>query len=405
MKCGEGCAEISCPEIWWGVEGMSRLCVIYGNKPLISETFIAAQLEQLSGEKRVLHHWYPEYTYEGRTLRYFYSQRPTLQKLQRLLPVFLYDRVVKVKERTFERTLDFMGGFFRDHGIDCIFAEYGTNGADITPVAKALGIPLLVHFHGHDAHRGETVAAYRDRYSAMFEYTTAVVSVSKAMTRSLLTLGAPEEKVVYNPYGVRERFFEVTPDYRKTLLAVGRFADIKSPALTLESFRMALGEVPDAKLVMVGDGPLLECCKALTLAWGISDSVEFKGALTQDQFVPLMSQACAFVQHSVTTSCGDSEGTPNSVLEAQAAGLPVISTRHAGIAEAVLDGDTGLLCEEYDTRSMAAAMVQFLSTPEFAREAGEAGRVHMKKAYTMSRYIGTLESLIASARRGRVGAP
>ncbi|MGB0742102.1 MAG: hypothetical protein ACPGXX_18675, partial [Planctomycetaceae bacterium] len=64
---------------------MSRLCVIYGNKPLISETFIAAQLEQLSGEKRVLHHWYPEYTYEGRTLRHFYSQRPTLQKLQRLL--------------------------------------------------------------------------------------------------------------------------------------------------------------------------------------------------------------------------------------------------------------------------------------------------------------------------------
>jgi len=49
-------------------------------------------------------------------------------------------------------------------------------------------------------------------------------------------------------------------------------------------------------------------------------------------------------------------------------------------------------------------MVRVLSTPEFAREAGAAGRVHMKKAYTMSRYIGTLESLIASARRGRVGA-
>gem|GEM_PF-3769006 len=62
------------------------------------------------------------------------------------------------------------------------------------------------------------------------------------------------------------------------------------------------------------------------------------------------------------------------------------------------------MCEEYDTRSMAAAMVRVLSTPEFAREAGAAGRVHMKKAYTMSRYIGTLESLIASARRGRVGA-
>ncbi len=150
---------------------MSTTCIIRGHKPLISETFLAAHAERVQGDVVVLFNYFPDYTYNGRTIRYFYSRHPIASKAKRLLlPQFLYDRLVTKHEHSEARTLDFMTGFVRDHNIDVILAEYGFNGADITPIAKALNLPLIVHFHGHDAHRGPDIEPYRERYQRMFDY-------------------------------------------------------------------------------------------------------------------------------------------------------------------------------------------------------------------------------------------
>ncbi len=282
-------------------------CILYGNRPLISETFLAAHVERLRPGKVVLHNYFPEYTCNGRTLRCFYSKSPLLRKAQRLLPQFLYDRWVTRFENSVPRILDFMAGFFEDHAVDVILAEYGFNGADIAPIAATLGIPLVVHFHGHDAHRSSEVVPYHDKYRVMFDVAHRVLSVSEPMTRRLIDLGADPARIVYNPYGARESFFEVEPDYGNTLIAIGRFADIKAPYLTLMAFRHVLEELPESQLVMVGDGPLLECCRKLARVWGLRHQVTFAGALPQEEFLPLMSKACGFVQHSVTTTEGDSE--------------------------------------------------------------------------------------------------
>ena len=376
---------------------MPRLCIIRGHRPLISETFLDAHVEFLEGEKTVLYNYYPEYTHEGRALRYFYSEHPTRRKLQRLLPAFLYDRFVTRHEGTAARTRDFLNGFFRRHRIEVILAEYGFNGADITPHARELGIPLIVHFHGHDAHRGPEVDAYRERYKAMFDYAFRLVSVSRHMTARLIALGAPAEKIVYNPYGARDYFFEVQPSYEKTLVALGRFADIKAPYLTLMAFRTVLENVPDAKLVMIGDGPLRETCLCLARTWGIEDRVTFPGALTHEESFPFLAQACAFVQHSVTTSEGDAEGLPNSILEAGAAGLPVIATRHAGIPDAVIDGKTGFLVEERDVTGMAAAMAALLDDEALCRTMGQLARQHIRINYPIQRHLRVLQELIEEA--------
>ena len=68
-----------------------------------------------------------------------------------------------------------------------------------------------------------------------------------------------------------------------------------------------------------------------------------------------------FVQHSVQPSYGDAEGTPNTILEAGAAALPVVSTKHAGIPQAVLDENTGFLVDEYDSKGMTDAMVSLFN--------------------------------------------
>lgn len=378
---------------------MRTTCIIRGHKPLISETFLDTHVDRLAGDKVVLYNYFPEYTFNGRALRYFYSQRPWLRKAQRLLPVFLYDRLITAYQQTDSRTLDFMTGFFQQHKVDVILAEYGFNGADITPIAKQLGIPLVVHFHGHDAHRQPDLEPYKDRYRAMFDYADSLISVSHFMTETLVGMGADPSKITYNPYGAREYFFEVQPNYSsQTLVSLGRFADIKAPYLTLMAFRQALESVPTARLVMIGDGPLLETCRSLAKTWGIESAVTFTGALTHDSALPLLSRACAFVQHSVTTSYGDAEGMPNSILEAGAAGLPVISTRHAGIATAVIDGKTGFLAEERDVDGMAELMVRILRDSANCATMGRAARDHICSHYSIAEHIRRLQKLLDAAR-------
>ena len=379
------------------IRNNGTLCIIKGHVPLISETFIDTHIQRLPGEKVVLYNYFPEYVFNGRTIRQFYSCRPLRRRLRRILPMALYDRWVTPRHNHPDEIRDFLYAFFREHRVNCILAEYGMNGADICDIASELKIPLIVHFHGHDAHRTPDVTPYLDKYKRMFEYAHTVISVSHLMTERLLELGAPAEKILYHPYGAREYFFDVKPDYRPTLIAVGRFAEIKAPYLTVAAFREALKEVPDARLTMVGDGHLLECCRSLALTWNIADSIDFTGPLTHEQFLPLFSQACAFVQHSVTPSWGDAEGTPNSVLEAQAAGLPVISTQHAGINEAVIHGETGYLVKERDVNAMADHMTFLLTNRNSAESMGQAAKAHIKSNYSMTKYIKAIEQTISGA--------
>jgi glycosyltransferase involved in cell wall biosynthesis len=107
-----------------------------------------------------------------------------------------------------------------------------------------------------------------------------------------------------------------------------------------------------------------------------------------------MAEALAFVQHSVTAPNGDMEGTPVAVLEAGAAGLPVIATRHAGIPDVVIEGETGLLVDEHDVEGMAAMMIRLAEMPETAMEMGSAARKRVREHFSMEQHISLLNRCI-----------
>jgi glycosyltransferase involved in cell wall biosynthesis len=100
-----------------------------------------------------------------------------------------------------------------------------------------------------------------------------------------------------------------------------------------------------------------------------------------------MRKARAFVQHSMQANDGDSEGTPLAILEAGASGLPVVSTRHAGIPDVVLDSDTGLLVEEGDVDGMAQCMIRLAESPKLALELGTAARERIAEDFTLDASI------------------
>jgi len=110
-----------------------------------------------------------------------------------------------------------------------------------------------------------------------------------------------------------------------------------------------------------------------------------------------MRRAAVFVQHSVIAPSGDREGTPVAILEAGAAAVPVVATRHEGIADVVIDGATGLLVEEGDVNGMAAAVADLLSDQERARQLGQAARRRIEEKYSMQASIDRLWTILERA--------
>jgi len=286
--------------------------------------------------------------------------------------------------------------FFQEKQVDAILAEYGRVGVALMDICQELSIPLIVHFHGFDAyHHGELQNSGR-YYPDLFQKASGAIAVSRHMEQQLLSLGAVKEKLYYNPYGVNLSLFQPSQPEKSELIfiAVGRFVDKKAPNLTILAFAQVCYQYPQAKLIMIGEGVLLESCKMLAKSLGIYENIEFTGSLLQSAVAEKMRQARAFVQHSVTASYGDSEGTPNSVIEASATGIPVIATRHAGIKDVVIEGETGFLVDEGDVDGMAEYMIQLAENPELAQKLGEAGRKRIEEHFSLEQSLNNLWTII-----------
>jgi glycosyltransferase involved in cell wall biosynthesis len=265
-------------------------------------------------------------------------------------------------------------------------------------VAQYLKIPMVVHYHGYDASINKVLADYKEAYKKVFEYAKSVIAVSNKMKEKLMNAGCPADKIVVSVYGPDPVFFDNHPLYHsQQFITVGRFVEKKASGLTIRAFKKVADKYPDATLVMVGDGELLTDCKKLVSESGLEKKVIFKGVQSSTEIQRLMEGSIAFVQHSVTATNGDSEGTPVAILEAQAAALPVISTHHAGIPDVVIHNETGLLVEEMDVDGMAENMMTILKEENLAKKLGEAGRKRIAENFTLGKHLNSLSREISKS--------
>ncbi|MER9419179.1 glycosyltransferase [Mesorhizobium sp. M0306] len=272
--------------------------------------------------------------------------------------------------------------FFRAHKVDAALVEYLTMGALFARACRRAGVRLYAHAHGADSTVMPRKYLWRRRYRHLFASADGIITPSRFIADRLNQIGCPNEKLHVSPCGVSpERF---TPSQRESgrLLFVGRFVEKKSPHLAIEAFARIATRFPEARLDFVGDGPLMARCKALVRQENLSDRVVFHGYRSTEFVQGMMQNAAIFVQHSVTASNGDMEGLPVSILEAMASALPVVATRHSGIPEAVVDGETGILVDEQDIEGMAEAFANLLAEPHLAAAMGDAGRLRVLDHFT-----------------------
>jgi glycosyltransferase involved in cell wall biosynthesis len=358
-----------------------RIAISSINESVYSETFIQSQIELLPAAILLHSGWLPTK----------YNNSEILSAFKKHINISLFPLFKKELFSHEEAIIRIL----KKEKIDAVLAQYGPGGCAMLKICQKIRIPLFVHFHGFDASENRVIQNYIKSYKILFEQAAGIVVVSNAMKRKIIELGCSEDKILLNYYGPNDSFFKIYPTYSNpTFIAIGRFVEKKAPYLTLLAFSKIVKKYPHAKLIMAGDGDLLNTCKYISKSFGLDSHVSFPGILSKKEIQSYMQESLAFVQHSVTAASGDSEGTPVAILEAMAASLPVISTNHAGIPDIVINNVTGFIVDEFDIISMSNAMEILLKNKELAKNMGMAGREIVSGKFTMERYITNLRNLI-----------
>jgi glycosyltransferase involved in cell wall biosynthesis len=219
--------------------------------------------------------------------------------------------------------------------------------------------------------------------------------------------GIPAERVAVVPNFVDEDAFQVpTAEERQGMRArlgvdagdtvVGIIANllpVKDHASLLRAIAALTPAWPKLRLVLVGDGPERPALESLARDLSIADRVRFAGRIVNK---PNLHHA-----FDVSVLCSRSEGLSNSVLEAMAAGRPVVATDVGAIGDAVLDGVTGRLVPAGRSEPIAVALEEILGDPARAAEMGERGRARARDTYSPEAALSALEALYRRLLAGR----
>lgn len=281
-------------------------------------------------------------------------------------------------------------------GAHLIHAHFATDACAALAVQERLRVPMIVTLHGYDVtsdaatlRRFRAGRKYLRQRRELWARASVFVCVSESIRQKAVENGFPEEKLWVHPIGIDLDFFSPDPEAAKEplVLFVGRLVEKKGCVHLLRAMRQVESRMPDARLVVLGDGPLrgaLESEARNTLA-----RCEFLGASSAEAVREWMGRAAVMAVPSIVAENGDSEGLCTVVCEAQAMGLPVVSFRGPGIA--VADGETGLLVPQRDENALAEAILAVLRDRALAARMGVAGRQRAEQLFNLRRQTALLE--------------
>ncbi len=319
------------------------------------------------------------------------------------------------------RNIDPIGGFIalfklyrlmRREKPHIVHTHTATAGLLGRLAARLAGAPVILHtFHGHVL-RGyfgplrSKALVWMERFLARL--SDRIVTVSEGQRRELARYGiAPLEKIAVVHLGfeledllacesyrgeLRRELGLADDGYRYKLIGiVARLVPIKNHLLFLQVAKLVAEAVPQARFLVVGDGELRGELKAYARDLGLDERVLFTGWRRD--------LARLYADLDVVALTSINEGTPVSLIEAMAAGVPVAATAVGGVPDVVVDGETGYLVKAGDVEGMAEAVIDLLRNPEKAREMGQEGREAAYPKFAVQTLIANVEGLYAELLR------
>jgi glycosyltransferase involved in cell wall biosynthesis len=228
---------------------------------------------------------------------------------------------------------------------------------------------------------GRETAVYRRLERVAAHWCRAIVALSDFERRAGLAAGVGrpgQYRVILNGVDL-ERYGRPANPVAGRVLMIGRLAPQKRPDLAVRAFAAARERHPGAEFFLIGDGPDRRSVESLVAELGLADAVHILGY--RDDVPQLLAEAACLLLTSDYESC------PFTVIEAMAAGTPVVATRVGGVPELVEDGKHGLLVERGRVELLAAALDWLLAAPELGRDLGAAGRRTAKLRFSRERMV------------------
>lgn len=288
--------------------------------------------------------------------------------------------------------------------LDLIHAHFAIDGLYALKLAQKKGIPLVITLHGFDvtvsnkdllASRSPAWINYLLHQHKVKSQGDKFICVSDFIARQALQHGFPESKIIQHYIGIDVNKYQprAKEDDQGIILHVARLVEKKGTAVLINAVKQVKLLNPDVKLVIIGEGPLLDGLKAQVTSLGLDQTVTFTGALPHVDVMAWMRKASMLVLPSITAKTGDAEGLGMVLLEAAVTGVPVIGTQHGGIPEAIIDEQTGFLVKERDDKQLADR-ISYLSNNENIRFImGTNAREFVNQKFNLSQQTTKLENI------------
>lgn len=286
------------------------------------------------------------------------------------------------------------------HDIELVHIHTATRGsfwrkALFATIARLFRTPIVLHLHGSDFagfyHRqpGPVRALIRQQ----LEWATGVIVLSESWRAAIAAI-APAARMSVVPNAVTLPPVSTLTDRPQSILFLGRIGARKGAFDLIAAFATIAPRYPALSLTLAGDGQTAEA-RDLAHRLGLADRITVLNWVDDTTRSGLLAWASIYALPSYN------EGLPMSVLEAMAAGLPVIATPVGGIPDLIETGKTGLLVPSGDIAALAAALATLLNDPELSAALGSAARDRIGKAFTPEIVLPTLSALYAKYARRR----
>ncbi len=283
---------------------------------------------------------------------------------------------------------------------DVIHAHFGREGVFIAPVAERMECPLVVTFYGFDISQLPKQKEWREAYRVLWDRATAVTVLSENMKEEAKRLGCPEEKltVVHLSRQVDQFPFRPPTSESSTVLFVGRLTPKKAPLDAVRALQRANAQDAGLKLDLIGDGKCREDIEEYVEENELSDVVTLHGYLSNEEVSAHMQAADVFLLPSKTAPNGDEEGTPTVLVEAQATGLPCVTTHHAGIPEMLPEENHHLVVEEGNVAALSERLCRLAHMDvDELRAIAQNGREKIESDFSLTGEVKKLRAVYASA--------
>lgn len=290
----------------------------------------------------------------------------------------------------------------RAHRPALLHAHFGPDGLIALSLARRLGIPLVTTLHGYEVSRSNSRLLTSGHLSwiryalqgrSLMNGGDLFVAVSEALRRRAIQRGYPPDRTIVIRNGIDVcRFATRSASPEKGLiLHVGRLVPKKGTSLLLRAFAGVRACRPDARLVIIGDGPLRAGLERQVAQQGLANAVTFLGQRSQEEVAGWMGRAWLLTAPSLTARDGDAEGLPTVIIEAAAAGLPVVASDHSGAPEAVDDGASGFVVPEGDATALTRRLLDLIGSEPLRAAMSAASRAIAEGRFDANRQTRILE--------------